>query len=157
MHRIALPIALLALVACGGEDALQHDGQGHDGHAAVDHAAHAPRMGGTLIELGEHELQLELVYDAQAGRLTVYVWDGHVEHPVRTAAASAPVVLDLDGAEVALALAARADVLTGETVGDSARFEVDDPRLKGLSAVSGRIGPIAIAGRSWGPVEFRAR
>jgi hypothetical protein len=150
MRWHALLVTLLPLAGCGGD----HDHpEGAEEHAA--HPAHAPRMGGVLVELGEHELQLEIVHDAQAGRLIVYVWDGHVEHPVRTAATGAPATVEIEGGEVALELLAQADELTGETVGDSARFEVTDPRLAGREAVAGRLGPIAIAGRDWGPVDFR--
>ena len=44
------------------------------------------------MELGEHAYNLELVRDAEAGKLVAYVLDGHAENFIRIAAPSIEVV-----------------------------------------------------------------
>ena len=63
---------LLVLVACGYE------------HGSHDDHNHAPPHGGRLVELGDHEFQVELVHSAEEGTLDAHLWDGHAEVPVPT-------------------------------------------------------------------------
>ena len=58
----------------------------HDDHAHGEGHVHKAPHGGTLLEVGEHAYNLELVRDTEAGKLTVYVLDGHAENFVRIAA-----------------------------------------------------------------------
>ncbi|MBN8247777.1 MAG: hypothetical protein J0L84_10080, partial [Verrucomicrobia bacterium] len=78
-HRPALLAALgIALSCLGPSGCREGDHDGHEGHShAAGGHAHQPKYGGTLIELGEHEGNVELVFDAAAGRLSLYVLDAH--------------------------------------------------------------------------------
>ena len=49
---------------------------------------HVALHGGVLVEVGDHAYNLELVRDSDAGKLTVYVLDGHAENFVRIAVPS---------------------------------------------------------------------
>ena len=46
--RYLILISVLTLVACGGEHSHDHSAEAHDDHG------HAPKYGGSLVELGEH-------------------------------------------------------------------------------------------------------
>ena len=84
--------------------------------------------------LGDHVGHLEMLLDPEAGKLSVYALDGHAEHPVRLTAESLPVTLRLpDDSELAVVLEAVENPLSGETVGDTSHFEVEDEALQGLS------------------------
>ena len=73
-------IALLAvslsavLTGCGGKE----EPAGHDHGGGHKHEHRAPH-GGTAIVLGKEAFHLELVRTAEAGRLTCYGLDGHME------------------------------------------------------------------------------
>lgn len=137
----------LGLAACGDE------GHSHEGDHTHDDAHTAPH-GGVLVELGDHAANVELLLDAEAGTLTLYALGPHAEEPVRVAAPSVAVAVDLPDGPATLDLAAVARELTGETVGDSSEFRVTDPRLVGLAELSGTIPTIAIRGAQYTDVAF---
>jgi hypothetical protein len=133
-HSFLLTTLLaLALPACGGGGADHDDEHAHEGDDHVHGAPHAA-VGGVLVELGDHFAQLELVPDPETGVVCLFFWDGHAENPVRLAQPSllAKVVVPDGKGLIELSLAAQASTLTGETVGDSAEFRVQDDRLKGV-------------------------
>ena len=82
--RLLLALAGVAFLAtaCSKSDHAAHDHDKKTAHSAHDHTA---PHGGTLIEIGEHAYNLELVRDNTAGKLTAYVLDGHAEDFVRIA------------------------------------------------------------------------
>ena len=123
--------------------------------AAGDHAHDAPHDG-TLVELGDHIGQLELKLDPASGRLTLWILDGHAEHPVRVTQPSVAVLLDAPStiANRPLELTARANVLTGERVGDASEFAFTHEALRGLSTVSGRIIEVTVRGSAFRDVRF---
>jgi hypothetical protein len=51
-------------------------------------------------------------------------------------------------------LAARASILTGETVGDSSEFSVTAPSLIDLRNAKGRLGEIVVKGHEFRDVQF---
>jgi len=57
---VAFPVAI-AVAGCGG------DGPGPDEHGEDAHA-HAAPHGGTLVELGDHEANVEIVFDPTGDR-----------------------------------------------------------------------------------------
>ena len=109
--------AYCALVGCqGGNDGFktaeevkkerpdagkkEHD-HGHDhGH---EHAHHAPHHG-SLTMLGEHVAQIELVVDADAGKIEAYVLDGEAEHPLTVDQGDLELVVTLPHATEPLTL-----------------------------------------------------
>lgn len=120
---------------------------------------HAPR-GGTLLELGEEFAQIEFLLDLQQGNLTAYILDGEAENPVRIRQPSIDLIVDeasyagVRKAAFTLHLKAMANVLTGETVGDTSEFTVHADPLYGASALKGRIVQIAIKSHTFKELPF---
>ncbi len=158
--RFALVLTVVAAAACGAEaptpappaatpDAsaapVATNAVADDGHA------HTAPHGGVLVELGEHVGFLEVVLDADAGSLTVYVLDGGAEQAVRIAQPSISLTFEMPQAIAtqALVLAAKANVLTGETVGDTSEFVVIHPALKGQTMFTARVGELTVKGQTF--------
>lgn len=123
-------------------------GKKETGHQHAAHAHQAPH-GGTLIEIGEHAYNLEVVHDAALGKLSVYILDGHAENFVRVTAPTLPLQVTLPGgAKHQLALAAIANAATGEKVGDTALFEGQADWLKSVREFDATVSTFAIKGTS---------
>ena len=135
-------LAIAAFAACGNKTDHAHGGHVHK----------APH-GGALVELGEHAYNLELVRDNAAGKLTVYVLDGHAEKFVRIKAPSIDLVAMPGGKFTPVSLKAIANSATGETVGDTSQFEAQADWLKTAGEFAG-IVTVEIQGRKFEKVEF---
>jgi hypothetical protein len=118
---VAIAVGALG-TACSrnASDSARHEG---------GHAHHAPH-GGVLVEIGEHQANLEIVHDAAAGTLSIYVLDSHAENFVRLSAPSLSVGSELGGEARRIQLEAAANAATGETVGDTAHFAGEADWLK---------------------------
>jgi len=152
LHRGLGLVLLVGLAACGGDG--HHPGDGHD-HGDGGHS-HAAPHGGLLIELGDHEANVELLLDAEAGTLTLYALGPHAEEPVRLAAEGIDLTVTLAEGPVQLTLAPVARELTGETVGDTSEFSITDARLVGLSELAGTLPAIEVRGGSYSDLTFGA-
>jgi len=139
--RPLLALLPLLVAACAGPDE----------PPPASHA-HQPRFGGVLVELGNHEANLEIVHDPAEGRLAVYVLDAHAERTVRIAAPS--LVATVDGRKIDLFAVGSA--LTGETPGDTSLFEGQDDVLR-AAAVRGRIERVDVKGRAFTGIAFEIR
>jgi hypothetical protein len=126
MNFLRLTVAACVLVflsACGQKE------HAHGAAPAGGHAHTAPH-GGTLIEIGAHAYNLEVLRDAATGKLTAWVLDGHAENFVRIKAATLELVATIGGEQRPLTLKAVANPATGETAGDTSQFEVQSDWLK---------------------------
>jgi hypothetical protein len=125
--------------------------------AVEEHGHHAPH-GGVLVGLEDDFGQVELALDSASGTLTAYMLDGEAEESVRLKQPSLTVVIDApapgSGAAQTLELAARADILTGETVGDSSEFSATSPSLRGAGSLKGTILDITVKGREFRNLRF---
>ena len=121
----------------------------------ADHAAHEHRAphGGTLVELGDHAYNVELVRDDTAGRLTAYVLDGHAEKFVRLKAPAIELIAMPGGKFTRVSLQAVANPATGETVGDTSQFSGQAEWLKSAPDFSG-IFTLEIPGTKFEQVEY---
>lgn len=136
--RLSIAFSLgLTLAACSRSDSHSHSGGGH---------VHKAPHGGTLVEVGEHAYNVELVRDAAAGKLTAYILDGHAENFVRIAVPSFELVAITGGAKKALTLTAVANPATGETVGNTSQFEAQADWLKSTGEFPGSITALEIRG-----------
>jgi len=159
MRRLlAFSLALLLAAACGD------DHGDHDDHGDGDHAEHADDgggheheapHGGTLVPLGEHFAHLEVKLDAETGRLDVWVLDEEADRTIRLEAAELRLAVDVPGGSVDVRLAAQPSELTGETVGDSARFAATVAELAGVERFEARLARVAVRGRTFEAVAFR--
>lgn len=147
---LVLSAALLA--GCSKKEADAHGGA-HD-HVGHSHHEHKPPHGGTPVELGDHEYHLELVRDAEAGKLQAYVMDAHLEFFVRIAAPSFAVAAQAEGREETLTFQPIANSATGETVGDTSLFEAQADWLKSATNFDVVLKEITIRTRTYTNISF---
>jgi len=143
----ALGLALVFAVAGCGEPDHEH-GHGHEHHA------HTSNYGGDLVELGDHEFQVDLLLDGEAGKLTAYLFDGHAERAVPAAMESFTIHAQLGGEEVAIEMKRVANPLVGIDDGKSSQYAGGSEKLKGLETFDGRIASITLAGKTFTDVAF---
>lgn len=150
--KLLLPLlgaGLLLIAGCSKQPAPTKEKGHHDSHAH-----HAPN-GGTLVELGDHQFNLEFVLDPAAGTLTVHVLNGHADNIVRLDAREIPVILLFDGTERRVNLTPVENRLSNETVGDTSVFLVQADWLRTASRVEGSIPAITVRGSRFEAVRFK--
>ncbi len=144
--------SLLTAVGCGHAE---HDAHAGEAGEAGGHHHNAIHEGGVLVELGDHFGQLEAALDAEAGTLTLWLWDGHLENSIRLADEAISVEVTLGTSTFDLDCAAQASALTGETVGNSSEFMGTDERLKGAAKLIGRIRGLKVKGVTYKILEIQ--
>ena len=101
---------------------------------------------------------LELVLDAEVGKLTAYVLDGEAEKGLRIGQDVLTVhiqeqrlkgVSEPDGSLVTIDLAAVANPLTGEKPGDTSEFAAKLNALKSIEQFSGIVDKITVKGQEF--------
>lgn len=107
---------------------------------------HVAPHGGTLVEVGEHQFNLEFVRDAEAGTLTAYVLGAHAADFVRVPLKEIALVIGAGGRTERLVLAAQANALSGEVVGDTATFAGQAMWLRSTAEFKGRVPVLEIRG-----------
>lgn len=164
MKRFAWILAgcvVLGAVGCGKPAPVVKEAEhAHAEHADNDHEephhAHSPKYGGALVEVGEHVGQMEYVLDPATGKVTVYAMDGHAENPVRLPWTEFKFdVMVAGGAPIAVVASPVANPLTGETVGDTAQFEVVVAGLKGVSTFEVQVPAMEYRGVQVEPIRFQ--
>jgi hypothetical protein len=158
-ETFAAAAALAAALAVAGCDAGAHEHAGH-GHDEGEHGdesghVHVAPHGGTLVVLEEEALHVELVLDPTDGTLTAFLLDGHCENPVRVAQDAIELTVTVGGTAEALRLAAVANELTGETVGDTSQFAGRSDSLRGAGEVPGTLRQVKVGARAFQGVPFR--
>jgi hypothetical protein len=143
----AVLFAITLAAGCAKHDA------GHD-HAPAGGHAHTAPHGGTLVELGEHAYNVELLRDPATGRLSAWILDGHAENFVRIKAASFEATATVAGEKRPLSFKAVANPATGETVGDTSQFEAEAAWLKATPAFEGVIVSLDVRGSRFANVPF---
>ncbi len=148
-------LTLLATLLCAacGEDIVPPLVEHEPAEKAVKHS-HQPLRGGRLIEIGAHVAQVEIVHDSAAGTLAAYVMDGHASRAVRLPAKSLRVRIEFGGEEFTFDLKPVADALTGETVGDTSRFEIRADLLERIRGFSGVLVELNVFDRVFRDVAF---
>lgn len=164
-------VGLAALgLACGGSHDHDHDhdhdhAHDHDhdhdhAHDDADHShgdgghAHQPKYGGTPIELGEHQYHVEILRDAEVGKMKVWVLDGHLENFIRVKTESFELKATFGDKSETLTFLAMPNSATGETVGDTSCFEAQADWLKATGEFSAEIVSLEIRGSKFEGVKF---
>lgn len=129
-----------------------------DAHAAHDHAhgaghPHKPLMGGQLVEVGEHQFNLEFKYDAARGVLQAWVLDGHAEKFVRVSM-SLFDVQEAGGQKRTITMHALANAMTGEKPGDTSAFEAEARWLGEIGHFDGVVKVIRVRGADFRDIKF---
>lgn len=148
-RSVLAALLLIGLAACGKHDHEHAKAPSGGGHVHV-----APH-GGTLVEVGDHAYNLELLRDAASGRLTVWVLDGHAENFTRIKATSLDLTVTVGGEKRPLTLKAVANTATGETVGDTSQFEAQADWLKTAPALNGVVPVLEIRGTKFEQLRFQ--
>lgn len=146
---LALAASVFLSTACSKSD---HPDRAPKSAAPAPHVHKAPHDG-TLVEIGDHAYNLELVRDPAAGTLTAYVLDGHAENFVRITSLTIELVAMPGGQYTPLTLQAVANPSTGETVGNTSQFAVQADWLKTAGGFSG-IFTIEIKGTKFEQVSY---
>jgi hypothetical protein len=146
--KIFLPLLIIAALVAG----CSKSGSDHAGHDHHHH--HTAPHGGTLVELGDHLFNVELVRDAAAGKLSLYVLDAHAENFVRTALPGIALTVQAGAATHTLPLLPVANAATGETVGDTALYEATAAWLTTTATFTGEIPRLELKGRTFTNVKF---
>jgi hypothetical protein len=148
-------VLVLLLAGCNGEPPPPPPKKAPDARDYVPppepkHHHDAPH-GGTLVELGDHFANLELVLDASTGTLTAYVLDGHADQAIRLEQKE----IVLKGKTESWTLQAVGSPLTGERPGDSSQFEVRSDSLKGIQELEATVVKIVVKGQALVDVPLR--
>lgn len=151
--KLLCHFAVVALVVATFAACSKQPGHDHAAPTAARHE-HAAPHGGTLVEIGEHAYNLEIVRDAATGRLAAFVFDGHVENFIRLKAPAFEVVATVGGEKRPLTFRAVANPATGETVGDTAQFETQADWLKTTATFDAVIPALTIKGTAFTAIAF---
>ena len=134
---------IAALLTLGCDD----HSNSHNGESGGHHVHTAPH-GGELYELGPHGsgFNFELFLN-QEGKLDLYVLDAHAENFVRIEQSDITISMTEDNSTI-LSLKAVADSATGETIGNTSRFQ-SEKSVKDLLPIKGKIKEILIGSSSY--------
>lgn len=150
----AILAATSAHVSCEikGEHSHEH-GETHETDA---HHEHVAPHGGTLVVFGDEFAHIEFVLDQTTGELTGYVLDGEAEKSVRLSQKTIELKVHREDVEsdFTLQLSAIANVLTGETEGDTSQFEAQSDALRGASEFHAEIVSIEVMGQMFTHIDF---
>lgn len=160
---VTLTFALALLPACGGDDHKDHNGHSQKDHDHDDHGhvQTAPR-GGTIVDLGDHAANVELVLDGDRKVFALYVLDAHAENAVKIAQPEVEVeILTVKDSTkpqylsgFILKLVAVTNENTGDTVGNTSQFAVDWRPMIGMATFDGIIKSITVKGATYTDVKF---
>ena len=143
-YILAAACMLLGVLCACTDKAAAPEKHAH-AHAHVHHAAH----GGTLIEVGAHQANLEVVCDREVGSMLVYICGPHAERPVRLAVEQIAINCAIGEDSFATVLQAQANALSQETIGDSATYAVTDERLKTTQPIRVTVPKLTIFGQEF--------
>lgn len=128
-----------------------------DEHAGHDHAkghAHAAPHGGTLVELGEHQGNVEFVRDEAGGKLTAYILDAHAENFVRVPLDTFTLKATVAGKEETLTFKPVGNTVTGEKPGDTSQFEATADWIKTTATFDAVLPTLPVKGTTFTDVKF---
>ena len=137
MPKVLLILSAAAFAACSSENG---DGSGADqNHGHPHQGSH----GGALMEIGDHVAHVELVHDAIAGTVTLYLTGGDAKTPLQIADAPELKLMTAEGPKVVATRPAGTDSK------GASQFSATDPLLK-TDPLKGRIG-LRIDGKPYNP------
>ncbi len=157
-YTVVIWTTILAIVFAqlGCEKKGAHHGKQEGTHETHAHHEHTAPHGGTLVVLGDEFAHVEFVLEKATGKLTGYVLDGEAEDSVRLRQEAIELNINRLNSEktLALHLTAVANILTGETQGDTSQFSGQSDELIGAAEFHAEIVSIAVKGQTFADVDF---
>ena len=149
-------ILTITFIQSGCEKKGAHRDEHEKSHETEAHHEHTAPRGGTLVVLGDEFAHVEFVLEKATGKLTGYVLDGEAEKPVRLTEKTIGLKINRLNSEqpLTLQLKAVANVLTGETEGDTSQFSGQSDELIGVAEFHAEILSIAVKGQTFADVDF---
>lgn len=155
------PAAPVAGKAGGPAPAAGHDEgkEAHD-HAHHHHAETGPHQG-TLVAIGEDAAHLEILLDAETGKLTAYVLDGEAKNTVAIKQATLELGVSIGQGDAAKKKGELPDVHTitltavaPNEQGEATGFTGHSDELKGAKEFDAALSTITVAGKEHNGVSF---
>lgn len=140
----------------GGHDDHDHD---HDhGHHHHHHAEKGPH-GGALVAIGEDAAHLELVLDAEAGKLTAYVLDGEAKNPVSVKQESLTIAFTLPTAgakkdEIPEPSTITLTAVDPNDAGEAKEFAGQSDELKNAKEFDAALTALTVGGKEHKGINF---
>jgi hypothetical protein len=141
---MTLTLLLALVLGCGGRPEPTKPAPPNPLPAAHDHGKEGPH-GGPLVEWGDHEYHAEFTVDHDAGRATVYVYDGEAKSPRPIAAEQLTLTLKLTPP---VTLALRPEPQPGDPAGSASAFSGAHEAFKQRQAFAGAVGA-QVGGRKY--------
>jgi hypothetical protein len=142
-----LLLSILGLGACSRREPAADEHANGGGHR------HTAPHGGQLVELGDHQFNLEFKYDAARGMLQAWVLDGHAENFVRVRMTLFDVQ-EAGGQQRTITLRALANSMTGENPGDTSAFEGEARWLGEIGHFDGVVKAIQVRDTVFRDIKF---
>ncbi len=146
--RLLLPALMLAVSAWGCPQQQEYKGftPGDDivNVEPPEHAhehVHGPHDG-HIVELGHEEFHAEVVFDAPARKLTVYVLGPDAKTPQLVAEPT--LIVNLEGGPAPVSLTLNAEPLEGEAEGQCSRFSVTEGVPESIKDIEGIHGEVVM-------------
>jgi hypothetical protein len=150
MRKILLLGSIIAIGFCGCSKSEDTPAA----NAPVHKHEHHPPHGGAPVELGEEEYHIEIVRDADVGKLQAFVLDGELENFIRIAAPSLEIEAQVAGRPEKLVLAPVANNATGEKVGDTSLFEGTADWIKTTPIFDAVLKEVTVRGKTYTNLAF---
>ena len=133
-----------------------HDHEQEETHETDAHHEQTAPHGGTLVVFGDEFAHIELVLDQTTGKLTGYVLDGEAEKSIRLSQNTIELKIHREDiqSDFSLQLSGVANVLTGETEGDTSQYAAQSDLLKGASEFHAEIVSIDVKGQMFADIDF---
>lgn len=154
-------LLLVCASGCGDGDAVASADAPQESATGAGDAApektphvHAPPHGGVLVDLVADSATVEVVVDAVAGKLDLYMFGPHLANyvPIEQPTVDLRLLIGADAFDVVAE--AQANALTGETVGRTSHFVGKDERLIGVERMDGVIELVEMFGQAFEEKRF---
>ena len=124
-----------------------------DSQSGGQHQMQGPPHGGTPVAVGKHKYHLELVRDAQAGRMQAYVLDAHFEKFIAVPETNFALLAKVGGRDERLDFS-RMPATPPSADGSSYLFESRAEWIKNATNFHGLIPTITLKGRTYTNIAF---